>query len=305
MRTIFALLFFAVFSSFLLLRTGSSARKESDQGKPLFSFGVVTDVQYCDCDPADSRFYRSSISKLRAAMKGFRSAKTDFVIDLGDLIDRNFESFRPLMQIFDSSGFRVYHVTGNHDYYIDPKLIRSIPTLKDHKTGYYSVEHKGFRFIFLNGNEVSTYSTHNKKIIDAANTMIGELKKSGEPNGLDHNGALGADQMVWLDDELSAAESSHQKVLLFCHFPVWPVNDHNLLNYRSVLGILGKHHNVIAWFNGHNHSGNYGNLNLTHFVTLKAMCETDAVNSYSVIEVYYNKVWIKGEGREKSQIMAY
>jgi hypothetical protein len=69
--------------------------------------------------------------------------------------------------------------------------------------------------------------------------------------------------------------------------------------------VLEGYDNIIAWINGHNHSGNYGNLNSTHFITVKGMVETETTNSFALIEVYKNKIWIKGSGREKSQILAY
>jgi manganese-dependent ADP-ribose/CDP-alcohol diphosphatase len=90
-----------------------------------------------------------------------------------------------------------------------------------------------------------------------------------------------------------------------CHFPIWPENEHNLLNYNDVLSILEKYDNIIAWFAGHNHPGNYGNFNMIHFVTMKGMVETEEANSCAIVEVYKNKIWIKGYGREKSQILAY
>ena len=279
--------------------------RESEQGKPIFTFGTVADVQYCDCNPDGERYFRSSPGKLREAISSFKSYGVGFIVNLGDLIDSGYKSYMPIMDILDSSGIKVYHVTGNHDYYVDGKYLKLLPPLAEHKSGFYSFVYQGFRLVFLNGNEVSIYSTHSKKIIAAANDMISNLRKAGEPNGLIHNGAIGADQLVWLDSQLREAESAAQKVIIFCHFPVWPVNEHNLLNYRQVLDILGNHHNVIAWFNGHNHSGNYGNLNMTHFINLKGMCETEKINSFAIIEVYHNRIWVKGEGREKSQIVAY
>ena len=104
---------------------------------------------------------------------------------------------------------------------------------------------------------------------------------------------------------LMNSEEADEKVFLFCHFPVWPDNNHNLLNYKEVLSILEKYQNIVAWFNGHNHAGNYGNFNMIHFVTIKGMVETETNNSFALVEVYNNKLWIKGYGREKSQILAY
>jgi 3',5'-cyclic AMP phosphodiesterase CpdA len=245
------------------------------------------------------------LPKLREAVNSFKANKTDFIINLGDLIEKDFESYQPVIHILDSSQLRVYHVTGNHDYYVDHKFIKHIPPLGEYTSGFYSVIHKGFRLVFLNGNEISTYATHNKKIIEAANGMISKLTKNGDPNGINNNGALGADQTVWLISQLDQAAANSEKVFIFCHFPVWPENEHNLLNDKDVLKILNGYKNIIAWFSGHNHAGNYGNFNMIHFVTMKAMVETEKNNSFSVVEVYGNKLWIKGTGREKSQILAY
>lgn len=57
---------------------------------PLFKIGVVTDVQYCDCDNAGSRYYRLSPDKLKQANTRFKKENVDFIINLGDFIDRGF-----------------------------------------------------------------------------------------------------------------------------------------------------------------------------------------------------------------------
>jgi 3',5'-cyclic AMP phosphodiesterase CpdA len=156
----------------------------------------------------------------------------------------------------------------------------------------------------LNGNEISTYGTGNKKVAEEAQQLISKLKSDGEPNAIDWNGGLGMKQMIWFKNELDEALVKNQKVIILCHFPVWPENQHNLLNYREVLSLLEKYSNIIAWFNGHNHSGNYGNFNLIHCVTFRGMVETEANTSFAEVEIYRNKIWIKGSGREKSQILA-
>jgi hypothetical protein len=74
--------------------------------------------------------------------------------------------------------------------------------------------------------------------------------------------------------------------------------------YRSSLSKLAEAVTA-ALFAGHNHSGNYGNFNMIHFITMKGMVETEEANSFAIVEVYKNKIWIKGYGREKSQILAY
>lgn len=306
MRSIIAV-FFAVLMLNLMPANISTreAVPENQDKLPLFSFGLMADIQYCDCEQLGTRFYRSSLTKLKQAINSFRKDNPAFVINLGDMIDKDFASYKSVYSILDTAGFKIYHTTGNHDYSVNPEFKKNIPPLKPNASGYYSFKYTNFRFIILNGNELSTYSTDNKIDIKKAMDYVLNLNNRGEINGQDWNGGMSTKQLVWLTDQLITAKKNNEKVFLICHFPVFPVNEHNLLNYRDVLSILEGYDNVVAWFNGHNHAGNYGNFNMTHFITLKGMVETENTNSFALVEVYQNKIWIKGSGREKSQILAY
>ena len=296
-----------IFSSLFMpatKKTNVSPGKEQDQ-MPLFSFGIIADVQYCDCETSGSRYYRYSLSKLREAVTAFKEDGTDFIFNLGDLIDRDINSYKPVTRILDSSGIKVYHVTGNHDYSVESRFKKRIPPLEGNKEGYYSFVHNNFRFIILNGNEISTYAGTGKKEIREASELIGRLREEGMENAVDWNGGMSSKQLAWLDQQLVMASARNEPVFILCHFPVWPEGVHNLLNSDDVLEILNRYGNIVAWFNGHNHMGNYGNFNMIHFVNFKGMVETETTNSFAVVEVYRNKIWIRGNGREKSQILAY
>jgi len=304
-------LFFASFIATIILfnmpdKKDSGALQSINQSqKPQFSFGIIADVQYADYDPVGTRFYRSSLVKLREAVTSFKEASADFIINLGDMIERDYKSYKPVLDIIDSSGLKTYHVAGNHDYSVDPRFKIQLPVLPSSNEKYYSFVYEKFRFIFLNGNEISTYISNNKTVIKQADDYIATLKNKGEINAVDWNGGISSKQLAWLTNQLNEANGKNEKVFLICHFPVVPENAHNLLNYKEVLPILEKYQNIIAWFNGHNHAGNYGNFNMIHFVTFKGMVETNANNSFAIVEVYSNKIWIRGYGREKSQILAY
>lgn len=273
--------------------------------KPVLSFGVVADVQYIDKDPAGNRYYRTSADRLREAYKSFEADSVNFVVNLGDLIDGDFRSYEPVMEIINTSGLKTYHITGNHDYAVENKLKNKLPVLAGSKKGYYSFSSGDFKFIFLNGNELSTYASDNKSTIKKASDYLEALKQEGELNSVEWNGGMKRSQISWLKEQLDDATSENKKVFLFCHFPIFPENVHNLLNYKEILQLLGKYHNIIAWFSGHNHAGNYGNFDMIHFVTFRGMVETGSENSFAVVDVYRNKLWIRGSGREKSQILAY
>jgi hypothetical protein len=285
-------------------RTGNGGPGDQSQ-KPLFTFGVIADVQYCDCETEGSRFYRMSLGKLREAMNSFKADSVHFIINLGDMIDRDYASFKPALDIIDSAGLQVYHLTGNHDYSVDDRLKKRLPLPQPGKEGFYSFTIMNFRFIALNGNELSTYASANKALVKKAEEYLAALKDSGSVNAIDWNGGMSSRQLVWLKVQLDEATIKNESVIIFCHFPVYPENIHNLLNYKEVNSILMNYHNIIVWFNGHNHAGNYGNFNMIHFVTMKGMVDTEKGNSFAIVEVYRNKIWIKGAGREKSQILAY
>ncbi len=271
--------------------------------KPLFSFGIIADAQYADKEPAGTRYYKSSITKLREAISAFKQDSVDFVITLGDLIDQDINSYNPLLNMIDSSGMKFYHVSGNHDYSVEPFLKERLPEVYFREPGYFAITHKNFRFIFINGNEISTYSTMDTAIINKAEILIDSLKETGGQNAVEWNGAVSKKQLSWLDEQINKASRENNKVFLICHFPVFPDNIHNLLNYKEVLSLIGKYDNCIAWFNGHNHEGNYGKRGKTNFVTFKGMVETENQNSFARVDVYSNKVLIKGSGRENSRIL--
>jgi hypothetical protein len=305
MRILFAVLSAIIISFSMPDKNGSEKKSAPEQEqKPLFAFGVITDVQYCNCEPAGTRYYRSSLPKLREAVRTFIADSMAFIVDLGDLIDKDFASYKPVMSILDSSRLKVWHVTGNHDYSVDKKFKKRIPQFAENREGYFSFVHSAFRFIVLNGNEISTYGPGNKKAVEEAQMVIMKIQADGGPNGIDWNGGIGEKQIAWLKIQLDDAAGKGERVIILCHFPVWPENQHNLLNYKEVLTLLNKYNNIAAWFSGHNHAGNYGNFNLIHFVTLKGMVETEANTSYAEVEIYTNKIWIRGSGREKSQILA-
>ena len=79
---------------FSLLFIGCKEDFPSPDTPPLFSFGMISDVQYADIENAGTRYYRLSPAKLKEAVDDFNRETVDFVISLGDFIDEN-SSFLP------------------------------------------------------------------------------------------------------------------------------------------------------------------------------------------------------------------
>lgn len=272
--------------------------------EPDIRIGIIADVQYCDCDSNGSRYYAESLNKLQEAVNEFNKYPLDYVISMGDLIDRDYNSLDKVLPIMAGSKAKVYHMIGNHDQEVKNSLKDSVLIRLTNPKGYYSFSSGVYRFIVLNTFDINTGSTDPDKR-QKANFLMEELKKEGAINAHEWNGGIGGEQMKWLIDELVIASNSNQKTIIFSHHPVWPQSTLNFLNYMELLDIINSFNNVICWFSGHKHEGGYGNISKIHCVNLKGMVETKSQNAFSIIEIYNNKIWIKGYGREKSQILAY
>lgn len=292
---------FAFFSSATMMHTDSFHIR---QEKPILSIGIIADVQFADADASGTRYYRSSTEKLKEAYAVFGREKVDYVINLGDLIDHGYESFFPVLQIIDSARIKTYHITGNHDY-SGSNLKRKPPVLNRNNQGYFATRNKGVTVIFLNGNEISTYAHSDTALIRANTIYLDSLKSEGAINAIEWNGGIGKIQMQFLENTLNDCLKHHNKVILVCHFPVYPENIHNLLNYKEVLNLIQKYDNIIAWFSGHNHAGNYGMTGKIHFVTFKGMVETSGENSFAIADIFDDHIRIRGFGREENRILSY
>jgi predicted phosphodiesterase len=264
------------------------------------SFGVFADCQYCDCETSNTRFYRNSLQKLENAVAHFNQNKNlEFVVNLGDLIDRDFASFSPLKPILQKLNKPVYHLPGNHDFEVEPHHLEKVPEELGLSAMYYSMVKKGWMFVFLDGTEISVFSV-NKENVKLAEKMSAKLKDEGKPNYHPWNGGIGKQQLNWLNNQLQLAKSEDLNVAVFCHYPLLPFESHALWNQKEVLSILANYSCVKLWMNGHNHAGNYAFQNGIHFITLKGMVETETENAFGEVLFSEKNIEIKGFGQEKS-----
>ncbi|HUQ66005.1 MAG TPA: metallophosphoesterase, partial [Flavitalea sp.] len=123
-----------------------------DKDRPLFTFGVVADVQYADQDNAGSRHYRSSLQKFREAVKVFNQQEVDFVLSLGDYIDKNFSSYDSLNPIAKGLKMPLRHVLGNHEFSVKDEENGKVLGKENLQKPFYSFVKNKWRFIILNGN---------------------------------------------------------------------------------------------------------------------------------------------------------
>ena len=274
--------------------TGYAGAAESDL--PILSFGVIADSQYADVNAAGSRHYRESLGKMKAAVTELNKHDLKFVVTLGDVIDRDIASFNDIVPLYKPLKAPQKFVLGNHDFEVaDADKGKVLGGLGMNKS-YYAETVGDWHFIYLDGTDVSTYRyANNSAEMASAKEMLEKMKQEKRNNARPWNGGLGADQLTWFSAELDKAKAANKRVIVFNHYPVFPLNDgHNLWNNREVVGLIAKHPNVIAYMNGHNHRGNYAVNKGCHYVNLKGMVETKDKSAYGVVRCYTDRIEIDG-----------
>lgn len=283
-----------------------TAEAADDEGvKPDLAFGVIADVQYCDGDSMGSRFYRQSLGKLDLCVSELNKRQLDFVVQLGDFIDRDFESFDKVLPLYGKLKVPHYHVLGNHDYSVDPAERTDVSRKLGLPGRYYDFAFRSWRFVVLDGNDLSLYAPDTRSVrYEKASELLRKVKQEGLPQAMAWNGGVGQEQLAWLEDLLGKAEAAGEKVIIFCHFPAHPANVHNLWNSNELIKVIESFDCVVAYMNGHNHHGNYAGMAGVHYVTFGGMVETEKETAYAVVEVFGDHLKITGSGREPDRLLA-
>ncbi len=280
------------------LTTGCHRLILPSQTSPVpFSFGVIADCQYCQVEGTGVRKYAKSDGKLRQCVTHFNKLDLAYTIHLGDFIDRDWESFNVVNPIYMHLSKPHLHVLGNHDFSVADDKKRKVPKKMGMPSDYYHFKVDDWRFVVLNGNDISfhAYPKDSKK-----HTFAAKYYEQNKIDSPDWNGAIGEAQTRWLRNVLKSASRKSENVVLFCHFPIYPENVHNLWNAKEIIEVIENFTCVKAYINGHNHAGNYALKNGIHYLTLKGMVDTEE-NSYGVIEVFGDSLNIIGYGREESR----
>lgn len=249
-----------------------------------FRFAVIADTHVIDDfyrGPENSPLDSESILKTRERLTSVRDhlnalqPAVERVFIVGDYfhdypsIDLDFfEKNRTRIDIAKeiASGFRmpVHPGFGNHDYAV-PRMPREHShDLFRRKLGvapYYSVEHKGWKFVHLNNFLGATWTPGHEK-----------YNKS--------SGSLGLEQLEWFENELS----QRKPTFVFVHYPLSLIAPMEKADY-GLLPLLKKHRETVQrvisghWHRWFEFGRSYGPQ---HLVIAATRYDTDA---YLVVEV--------------------
>ncbi|WP_298711504.1 metallophosphoesterase [Chitinophaga sp.] len=287
------------YAVFLILLLGT-LRSEGQ----VIRFGVIADIQYADADTRGTRLYRNSVQKLKAAITDLNKQKMPFLINLGDVVDRNPADFAPVLQEIRKFRRPVYTTTGNHDYH-GIQSNDSLYRLLKMPAEYYAFRKGNWRFIMLNTNEVAAYANvKGTPREQELQEMMEQIKARKGRNGAEYNGGISSTQMKWLQGLLAEAQEKGEMVLVLSHHPLGCAEGLTALNDQEIVSLLAKYSCVKALISGHHHAGAFCMVGKLPCIVLEGMVETDE-NSYGTIALHPDKLVITGTGRMTSRTIHF
>ncbi|MQM01737.1 hypothetical protein Taro_034508, partial [Colocasia esculenta] len=305
--------------------------------RPLFSFGVISDVQYADIPDGHSflgvpRYYRHSILVLQRAVKKWNDQKNlKFAVNFGDIVDgfcpkeESLQSVQRVTKELEKFNGPVYHMIGNHCLYNLPRStlisLLGMPSAEDR--AYYDFSPSPeYRIAVLDTYDISAIGWPRdhpnalaaRKLLEEKNPNVDKNSPKGLV-GLDRrflmfNGAVGEEQLQWLDGILQDSTKNDQKVIIFCHLPLHPgaaTSEALLWNYDEVLDVIHKYKCVKACIAGHDHKGGYSidSFGVHHRVLEAALECPPGTDAYGHVDVYHDKLSLSGTDRMENTDMVF
>jgi 3',5'-cyclic AMP phosphodiesterase CpdA len=267
--------------------SAAGCRKPVETGDKV-SVGMLADVHYADRERVNQRYYRESIAKVRECIRDFNSVEPDFIVQLGDFVDKG-ESVEEELGYLERiereyakfKGERHY-VLGNHDVatFSKEQFISNCGA----RENYYSFDKGNFHFIVLDACYNEDESDYKAGNFDWTETYIPIA------------------QQRWLEADL---QETSKKTVVFVHQRLDDEHGaHGVKNSPQVRKILERSGKLLAVFQGHDHSGAYSNINNIHYYTLPALVRGPGLgnNAYAVVQIWLDgSVKIKGFGKIKDR----
>lgn len=278
------------------------------QASPLIRFGVIADPQYAPLPPnlELNRYFAHSLGKLDQAVATLNAQELSFVVTLGDLVDRGFDNFDPVLGCYQALRHDSILLPGNHDFLVAPEHLPQVHATLSMPASYHHFSRNGLRFIVIDGSEESLFSAaENDPRHARAAARLTALETAGAVNAQSWNGGIGDVQLEWLSGVLADAAVAGEKVVVMGHYPLYPENSHNLWDWQLLVELFERSGNVLAYLCGHNHVGNLGRHGSTWYVNFKGMVDTERDNSFAIAEIYADRLEITGFGREESRTLPF
>ncbi|KAM9296778.1 manganese-dependent ADP-ribose/CDP-alcohol diphosphatase [Gastrophryne carolinensis] len=307
---------------------------------PYFTFGVLADIQYADLPDGLSgwktmRYYRHTLQHLQEAIRQWNreTHRPKFVLQLGDAIDgrnqrcgKSLEALETVLRDMEKAKMPFHHVWGNHELYNfqrdflgESKLNSSWMRDRRQSQGdegaadyyaYHFSPHSKFRFILLDTYDLSFYGRkgNSRGYLDSLNFL--EQTDKSQLHLIEFNGGVGAKQLQWLEEVLTHCDRHRERAVIAGHIPIHPKAKASLClawNYEDILRVVQSHPSAVCYFAGHDHAGGYHrDSHGVHHITMEGVIESPpGQNAYGTVEVYEDKMVLRGRGRVRSRVLPF
>ena len=312
--------------------------------KPLFTFGILADVQYADVEDlfkyGRKRYYTTVLQNLTQALQNWKNESDfKFILQLGDLIDSRKsytksadECLEDVLNIFKTENYdliNVLNIWGNHELtafkrdQLTTSILNTAKSLNQNSgSNYYFYNlNDRLRIICLDEYEFSVFGfDKTNSIYKSANNFVYKksLINSQDATEIQYNkrflrfnGAISELQFQWLKNQLDFCNINNKKVILSGHIPLLPETSDGCAVWNSdkIMELLWSYDNlVLTYLAGHYHAGGYyKDKKNIHHLTLNGMLETslDSDNSFVTVYVYENKIDFKNQIKDRSFTVFY
>jgi len=270
-----------------------------------------------------------------------RTCPLSFVAQLGDLLDginadlgQSKEAFSKALDQLDRMGPKIcpsINLVGNHELYnFDRVELAQALWLKHGNKEYYSFSpSEGWKVVVLDAYQISLIGhTQDDLRLQEAVELIAEKNPNVSPDGasgsnwfdgipqnsyrrrfVPFNGGYGCEQLEWLQAELEAASSKHERVILLSHVPIHPkalsraVGGSSFVwDYDQVLEILHSVQTtdgnsiVAAILCGHDHQGGYhlDDCGIHHVTVASPLNQGSKGSAFGVVRVFRDGMELVG-----------
>jgi len=221
----------------------------------LFSCSDAKIVRFAVCTDVHQDLIHDATDRLRDFVEAAEKENADFIIQLGDFC-MPFEKNEPFLKVWNSFEGQKYHVLGNHDMDVSPKIVTQ--DFWGMEKPYYSFDQGNFHFVVLDPN----FYKDADQLVPYSN---GNYFKHPEGRAF-----IPVSQLNWLKDDLSKTE---KLTVIFSHQSLehWG----GIKNREEVRNIFEEANQnskkVIACFCGHDHQDSHNKIDGIHYVGLNSI----------------------------------
>jgi alkaline phosphatase len=238
---------------------------------PALKIGLLTDVHYADREVRMNRFYRESLAKLRECIDRFNELKSDFVVELGDLIDAadsigsEIAHLKTIAAEYARFAGPRHYVLGNHC--VDTLTKEEFLEHSGASAPYYSFDAGPFHFVVLDACYRADGVAYARKNFHWTDTEIPPAERD------------------WLRADLAG---TGKPTLVFVHQRLDVENNYGVKSAAEVRRILEESDRVLAVFQGHSHRNEYKEIGGIPYCTLRAMVEGSGEENsgYGLLKVF-------------------